>query len=509
MTSELPIELTTTAVATPPTAQPDEAKPGARRKRVLGLDVARAIAILGIFIAHYGGTPTGEAEGWPESVKKFTDGRALPVFVLLAGVGFTFLTRRAAHPVRETIGRCVVLFFAGLLFEGTTTIFLILQFYALYFLVALAFRKLSDRALLVSAGVFVIAGWLVHTFGHSHLPISLTYLQYGLGHDFGAISMLAHPKDLFTALFLNGTYPLVPTFAFFLVGMWLGRQDLNDMQLRKKIGAIGLVMFVGATAIGFAAQTQREERRIFNGPLAEIEAAGALGAGAAGTGASGTGATDTTTPSSTLDDPTSTIDPATAAAIDPAAAGTDTTLPSIDSAAAGTIDTTLPSIDSAAIDPATAAAIDAMPTASSETTDPQAELAKLTPKMTVSRALWSATDQRGHSNMPAWMIAVTGFALVLVVVCLYFSERFVGIATVLAHGGQLALTAYLGHIMLKRWVLTEWPYSYSAAAALGLIVAGFAGFVLFSTLWRRKFSQGPLEMLLRKAGALAATGSLR
>lgn len=236
--------------------------------------MARSLAILGIFIAHYGQAQLGESGGWAESVKKFTDGRALPVFVLLAGAGFTFLTRRGEHPVREILGRSLLLLLAGLIFEGTTTIFLILHFYALYFVVALAFRKASNQALLWSAGAFVAGGWVVHTFGLADLPITLGYLDYGLGNSWGAISMLAHPKDLFTVLVLNGTYPLLPTFAFFLVGMWLGRQDLADRQLRKRLATAGLAMAVIATGIGWAAEAHRRELGIVNGPLAAIALSG-------------------------------------------------------------------------------------------------------------------------------------------------------------------------------------------------------------------------------------------
>lgn len=352
------------------------------RRRVLGLDVARAFAILGIFIAHYGSGVTMLQEGWTVQLVESTSGRALPVFVILAGVGFTFLTKRAEHPIREIAGRSLVLLVVGLLFDSTTTIGMILQYYALYFMVALLFRRMSDRALLISAAATVAIGAVIY----------LHYLEFFATHfvspslttptAFGTIRALAYPHGLLSMLLVSGWYPLFPTFAFFLVGMWLGRQDLSNPRLRQGVFAVGLAMFVGATALNSAI--------VNDGP----------------------GSTN---------------------------------------------------------------------------------------------SKWQAIfKSEGHSNMPGWMVAATGIGLVIITVCLVLSDKFPRIAQVFAYTGQLALTAYVGHIALLRWVLTGWPYNFGPAEAIGLIILGFAAFVAFAALWRWKFSQGPLELILRKVGHLAA-----
>lgn len=495
----MPTESVTDAAgaAGPGVAEPATAP---QEKRVLGLDVARSIAILGIFLAHYGPSSVDAGHGWAIKVKEFTDGRALPVFVVLAGVGFVFLTRRAVHPIREVLGRSILLFVVGLMFEATTTIGMILQCYAVYFLVALAFRKVSNKALLWSAAAVVVVGWLVNTFGLQHLPLTLTYLDFGLGRTWGSLGMVLHPKELFTSLFLNGFYPLFPTFGFFLVGMWLGRQDLNNLKLRNRIGAVGLAMCVVATGFGWATQAHRAELGIYNGPLADTNAMGAA-AGLGGAGLDTAGLDTAGLDTAGLD--TAGLDTAglDTAGLGDATAGTQSGATTTVPGAAPTPVTTAPSATPVTTAPAT-----------SGSESPTGETSMLFPSQrqnTLYRAAWSATDQSGHSNMPTWMIAVTGFALVVIVLCLYFAERFTAIATVLAHGGQLALTAYVGHIALKRWVLEGWPYNYSPAASVGLIFAAFVGFVLFSTLWRRKFAQGPLEMLLRMVGSVAATGKFK
>ena len=174
------------------------------RRRVLGLDVARAFAILGIFIAHYGSGVTMLQEGWTVQLVESTSGRALPVFVILAGVGFTFLTKRAEHPIREIAGRSLVLLVVGLLFDSTTTIGMILQYYALYFMVALLFRRMSDRALLISAAATVAIGAVIY----------LNYLEFFVTHfvspslttptAFGTIRALAYPHGLLSMLLVTG-----------------------------------------------------------------------------------------------------------------------------------------------------------------------------------------------------------------------------------------------------------------------------------------------------------------
>jgi uncharacterized membrane protein YeiB len=108
--------------------------------------------------------------------------------------------------------------------------------------------------------------------------------------------------------------------------------------------------------------------------------------------------------------------------------------------------------------------------------------------------------------MPIWMIAATGFALAVVAACLALADRFRRITTPIVYAGQLALTLYLGHIALLRWPLKRWPYRLGAGQGVFAIVGGFAVAMVLSTLWRRRFAQGPLETLLRWSGKAASGG---
>ena len=65
--------------------------------RVVGIDVARAVAVLGMVLVNFKVlSNTREAgPGWLVALAERLDGRASALFVVLAGVGVGMLTRRA------------------------------------------------------------------------------------------------------------------------------------------------------------------------------------------------------------------------------------------------------------------------------------------------------------------------------------------------------------------------------------------------------------------------------
>ena len=68
--------------------------------RIEGYDVARALAVFGMVLVNYKSTMGSEYLG-PEKlvgILSFLDGRAAALFVVLAGIGISLLTRQA----RET-----------------------------------------------------------------------------------------------------------------------------------------------------------------------------------------------------------------------------------------------------------------------------------------------------------------------------------------------------------------------------------------------------------------------
>ncbi len=69
----------------------------AQAERVVGLDVARALAILGMAVVHFSLVMAADRTGprWLAAMLGFLDGRPAAMFVILAGVGVTLMSRRA------------------------------------------------------------------------------------------------------------------------------------------------------------------------------------------------------------------------------------------------------------------------------------------------------------------------------------------------------------------------------------------------------------------------------
>lgn len=109
-------------------------------------------------------------------------------------------------------------------------------------------------------------------------------------------------------------------------------------------------------------------------------------------------------------------------------------------------------------------------------------------------------DGHAHSNRAAWYVLGTATALaVLGAALLLTSHARVRWARPLVYLGQLALTAYVVHLLLGRQVV--WPWNERSApsvpAQMVVMVLVLAGLALVATLWRSRFRRGPLEGLLR------------
>lgn len=100
-----------------------------------------------------------------------------------------------------------------------------------------------------------------------------------------------------------------------------------------------------------------------------------------------------------------------------------------------------------------------------------------------------------HSQMPLWMIGGTGSAVFVLGVCLKIRSWSHPLAAPLVNLGQLALTAYVGHLLILAFIVRPGPDTL----AQGILASTATVVVLMAStwLWRRRFSRGPLEVLLR------------
>lgn len=219
---------------------------GTSRGRLVGLDVARCLALLGMVATHVldPRTPDGDlAIGqW------LAGGRASALFAVLAGVSLALMTRQ---PLRRgplalraagITGRALLIALLGLALGGLDTgIAVILVYYGVLFVVGLPFTLLGVRALVPLTVVWVVVAPVVSHLVRPHLPPR--------GFESPTFAQLGDPGQLASELFLTGYYPVVPWLAYLLAGLALGRLDLRDTRLLAGLALGGLGTAVLATRI--------------------------------------------------------------------------------------------------------------------------------------------------------------------------------------------------------------------------------------------------------------------
>ncbi|KZM35482.1 heparan-alpha-glucosaminide N-acetyltransferase domain-containing protein [Oerskovia enterophila] len=203
--------------------------------RVPGVDLARGLAILGMFAAHVGVTSDdfSTGEGWLSLVH----GRSSILFAVIAGVSLALVSGRrtplSGVPALQARTRILVravllLALAGLLDLLGTPVALILGFYAAYFVLALPFLRWSPPRLAGLALVVAVLG----------PPVAYWWPEIMLRAE------LWLPMDgsgALTDFLLTGTYPALVWMAFVLAGLAVGRLDLASRRLQVSLLGGGLV----------------------------------------------------------------------------------------------------------------------------------------------------------------------------------------------------------------------------------------------------------------------------
>lgn len=220
-----------------------------RQGRLVGLDVARCLALLGMVATHVldARTPDGEVA----TAQLLAGGRASALFAVLAGVSLALMTR---EPLRGRplalrsagiAGRAVLIALLGLLLGGLDSgVAVILTYYGVLFVLGLPFTVLRLRSLVpLTVGWVVVAPAVSHLV-RPHLPER--------GFDSPSFEQLADPGQLASELLLTGYYPVVPWLAYLLAGIALGRLDLRDTSLLGALALGGLGTAVLATRVSGA-----------------------------------------------------------------------------------------------------------------------------------------------------------------------------------------------------------------------------------------------------------------
>ena len=210
--------------------------------RIMGYDVARAIAVIGMVIVNYHNiflVGRSRHPHWFTGLAFFLQGRAAAIFVMLAGVGITLMSHKALlsgdallfRKVRQDLlKRSLVLFLIGLVFFHWWNSD-ILHFYGIF---------LSTGALLLFVSGFSL--WFL--IGGCLIVATFLFIFYEASPTMIQVLLPANPiSELFDGLLISGQYSLLPWFSFFMVGMWLGRPEIiSNRQLIQRVFWISLAV---------------------------------------------------------------------------------------------------------------------------------------------------------------------------------------------------------------------------------------------------------------------------
>lgn len=215
-----------------------------RPPRVMGVDVARAVAVVGMIAAHVGGAPDLVWSD-PSTWAGLAHGRSSLLFALVAGVSVALMTRNLDpsddNAMRRTrlalVGRGLAVFVIGLVLESLSTpVAIILCVYGALFVAVAPFVGWSRRRLLVISGLLGVLGPVLGA------TLSANYRSGGAGLTFTFFS----------------TYSVPVWLALMFAGMAVGRSQLRSLGVAARLLAIGLALAITG-AIGGMLGTQLDE----------------------------------------------------------------------------------------------------------------------------------------------------------------------------------------------------------------------------------------------------------
>jgi uncharacterized membrane protein len=211
-------------------------------RRIVGIDLARGIALLGMAATHM--LMVTDDEGYLTPVGLVFAGRSSALFALLAGVSLAVVSggtapRRGRDRARVSTSiaiRAVLIGLLGLvLVEAGAPVAVILTYYAVLFVLALPFLGLHAGPLALLAGAWAVLAPLVSHLVRPEFPP-------GPGEQVGLEVLLTDPGTAVVRLLLTGYYPVLVWLAYVLAGLAVGRSDLRERAtaLRLLIGGLAL-----------------------------------------------------------------------------------------------------------------------------------------------------------------------------------------------------------------------------------------------------------------------------
>jgi len=218
------------------------------KERIIGIDIARALAVIGMIIVNFKVVLGENGLSWVKSFASAFEGKAAATFVVLAGVGLALMTNSALRnndsqklkTAKIKISkRASFLFIVGLSY---TVIWPadILHFYGIYMLVILLLLTCNEKTILTSAIALILL-----------YPLTIGFWNYEKGWNFDTLEYLDFWtfSGFFRNLFFNGFHPVIPWTSFMLFGFWFGKQDLKNNRFIKRAFWISSIAFVAIQII--------------------------------------------------------------------------------------------------------------------------------------------------------------------------------------------------------------------------------------------------------------------
>ncbi len=230
----------------PSSAQPSpvRGKPGSTGARIVGLDAARGLAVLGMIGAHLVIVSAFDW-GYPDTWFDLVNGRSAILFGLMAGVSLSLISaagRRAGgvELLRVRISilvRALVIFVIGTLLEVIDPGFpIILGTYAVVFVAGAWLISVRSRTLLIAAGVVALVA-----------PVLVLLAR--------EVFYFAEPEPTLVAtelvfIVLLSEFAAVFWVGFLMVGIVVGRLDLARLSVQARLAITGGVLMLIGYGLG-------------------------------------------------------------------------------------------------------------------------------------------------------------------------------------------------------------------------------------------------------------------
>lgn len=435
---------------------PMSAKKGQQKTaRISGVDLARALALMGMMAAHFGASTQYGQSFW-DSLGAITHGRSSLLFAVVAGVSIALMTGRtqpvggdnlvAARTKLVLRALFIALIGSGLV-QYSSGIDIILPTYALLFVIAVPFLRAKRLTLILWAAGFATIG---------------SALSFAF-RPFGYSDVLPVP---FASFLASSNYALLPWCALVLVGMAVGRTNLSSWKNLCVIagsGAVIALLAYGSTEFfgpDFPANSKDMEPSSYSKNVGD-EAG--------------------------FDDSAEYADPFDSW-IQSGAEGNE--IATVNGVPASSIDYTGLMCEAQGSQEAMGRYLNCWSAAQSYDEpvweDPSSDVWGQ-----ITSSFESFGDASPHIGTPAEVLGGIGISLAVIAVCVAVCARFGRVFAPVTAFGSMPLTIYTAHVLTFKHVREG-----SGVFEIDNWVFSVLGFMLFAWIWLRYFKRGPLESVM-------------